>query len=124
MIRITDDELRKTAREVLADLPEEFRSRLENVSIVIGSRPTPRDLEKVGVRGRATLLGLYRGVPRTVRGENYSLAPPDEIVLFGVPIRSIARSRGDVRDLVRKVLLHELGHYFGIGDAELRRLGY
>jgi len=124
LISATAEEIRRLAVEALARLPEEFRTKLENVSIVVDRKPRRRDLRSLRTRGGDLLLGLYRGVPRSVRGPNYSLVSPDEIVLFEIPIRRAARSREELAEVVRKLLLHEIGHYFGIDESELRRLGY
>jgi predicted Zn-dependent protease with MMP-like domain len=124
LIEATAEEIRRLAVKALAGLPERFRTRLENVSIVVDRKPRRRDLRSLSASGGGLLLGLYRGVPRSVRGPNYSLVSPDEIVLFEIPIRRAARTREELAGVVRTVLLHEIGHHFGIDDSELRRLGY
>ena len=63
-------------------LPEELLDRLENVTVMVQDYPTPTQLEKARVKGSATLLGLYEGIPLTKRGAHYNLATPDKITSF------------------------------------------
>ena len=76
-----------------------------------------------GVPGGHILLGLYTGVPLTDRGTNYNLVPPDAIVIYQEPIEDVCHTDDEIRDQVRKTVLHELGHYFGINDSRLDELG-
>ena len=110
-------------REAVAELPPELIARVHNVSIVIERRPTARDRKVAGIGPRSTLLGLYHGIPLTHRGDNYNLVPPDKISIYQEPIEAICRDDDEVREQVRKTVLHELGHYFGIDDDRLDELG-
>jgi predicted Zn-dependent protease with MMP-like domain len=98
--------------EAIDDLPEYVRQRLENVAIVVD----PDGSE---------LLGLYEGVNRVDRASGYHLVAPDRITLFWKPILDeVGSSDPDaIREEVRKTIIHEVAHHFGIGDAELERLG-
>jgi predicted Zn-dependent protease with MMP-like domain len=98
--------------EALDDLPEYVRQRLENVAIVVD--PDGSDL-----------LGLYEGVNRVERASGYHLVAPDRITLFWKPIlEEVGSADPDaLRAEVRKTIIHEVAHHFGIGDAELERLG-
>ncbi|HUU92324.1 MAG TPA: metallopeptidase family protein, partial [Phycisphaerae bacterium] len=91
--------------------------------------PSARTLREVGLKGGGTLLGLYRGVPQTRRTTRYGNVPPDQIVIYREPILAKARAEcadGDlgaaVRALVRTTVLHEIGHHFGLSEADLRRI--
>ncbi len=111
--------------DVIADLPPDFAERLENVNVVVEQRPTRRDLEELGARPGTVLFGRYRGVPLTERGSGpWSFQMPDEIVIFHRPIEQHARTRRQVVEQVRKTVLHEIAHHFGISDERLRELGY
>jgi predicted Zn-dependent protease with MMP-like domain len=96
---------------------------VHNVDIVIERRPTAEDRRIAGLGRGETLLGLYHGVPLTHRGESYNLVPPDRISIYQEPIEQMCRDDSEVREQVRKTVLHELGHYFGIDDARLDELG-
>ncbi|MCC6387852.1 MAG: metallopeptidase family protein [Dehalococcoidia bacterium] len=114
---------RQLVREAVAELPRELLERVQNVAIVIEWRPTARDRKSAGVGPGRTLLGLYHGIPLTKRGEYYNLVPPDKISIYQQPIEAFCRDDDEVREQVRKTVLHELGHYFGIDDDRLHELG-
>ena len=106
----------------LAELPEQFRSRLDNLEIVVEDWPDPATLELAGIRSPAGLLGFYHGVPLTQRSHDYGQVLPDRISIYRRPILLTCANRAEVRATVRRVLLHEIGHHFGISDARLREL--
>jgi len=106
----------------VADLPEEFLSRLHNVDVVVEDRPTVAQLSKAGLRRGQTLLGLYEGVPQTRRGRYYGLVLPDKITIFREPIEARYRSEDGACAEIRRVVQHEIAHHFGISDARLRQL--
>ncbi|MCX7624492.1 MAG: metallopeptidase family protein [Thermomicrobium sp.] len=108
--------------EVLDTLPEPFRSALDNVAVVVEQEPRVRHRRVAGMRG-GTLFGLYEGVPLTERTSGYGLVPPDVITLFRGPLCRAARNREELGELVRRTVLHELAHYFGISDERLLELG-
>jgi predicted Zn-dependent protease with MMP-like domain len=114
---------RQLVREAVAELPPALLERVHNVAIVIERRPTARDRKAAGVGPGRTLLGLYHGIPLTQRGEYYNLVPPDKISIYQEPIEEFCRDDDEVREQVRKTVLHELGHYFGIDDDRLHELG-
>jgi predicted Zn-dependent protease with MMP-like domain len=76
----------------LDDLPLEFKSRLENVDVVVEDYPTSRQLGSIKLGGGAQLLGLYEGVPQIKRGKHYGMTVPDKITIFQKPIEAKARS--------------------------------
>lgn len=114
---------RQLVREAVAELPPALLERVHNVAIVIERRPTARDRKAAGLGPGRTLLGLYHGIPLTQRGEYYNLVPPDKISIYQEPIEEFCRDDDEVREQVRKTVLHELGHYFGIDDDRLHELG-
>ena len=116
-------EFRKLVREAIATIPPELRQRVHNVDIVIERRPTARDRKAAGVGPRNLLLGLYHGIPLTARGENYNLVLPDKISLYQENIEALCETDDEIREQVRKTVLHEIGHYFGIDDDRLHELG-
>ena len=114
---------RKLVREAVAELPPDLLSRVHNVDVVIEWRPTAMERKRAGIGPGRTLLGLYHGIPLTKRGEYYNLALPDKISIYQEPIETICDGDDEVREQVRKTVLHELGHYFGISDDRLDELG-
>jgi predicted Zn-dependent protease with MMP-like domain len=109
--------------EALDSLPEEFRNSMDNVEIVVQDWPSPETLRQAGVRHRWDLLGFYHGVPLTQRGQNYNLVLPDKISIYRQPILMRCHTLEEVRETVRRVVLHEIAHHFGIGDGHLREIG-
>lgn len=120
------DRFTQLVEEALRSLPAEFLERLENVQIDIEAWPTRADLEAVGLRpdDKYALLGLYHGVPLTNRGAYYT-ALPDRITIFQKPIEAIAGPDDEaIRQQVQRTVIHEIAHYYGIGEERLRELGW
>ena len=108
--------------EAIESLPEDFKQRLDNVAVLIEDYPSPRDERRAAHGG--ILLGLYQGQPLTRRDSRYGMAFPDKISIYQGNIESICRTDAEVREQVRKTVLHEIAHHFGIDDRRLRELGY
>ncbi len=104
------------------DLPDEFRSRLQNIDVVVEDSPTTNQLRRVRLRHRGTLLGLYEGVPQTKRGSHYGLVLPDKITLFRKPIEARCRNDNEISPMIENVVKHELAHHFGISDTRLEHI--
>jgi len=104
----------------LAELPEEFSQRLENLVITVEPYPSRDDLASVGLRDRRMLLGLFRGLPFGHVGA-FHAGPimPSEIVLYQKNIERVARTERELVEQIRATLLHEIGHYFGMSEEEL-----
>ena len=97
-------------REALATLPPELAAAMTNVEIVIEEEPPPG----------MPLLGLYQGVPLTRRGAFYAGALPDKITIFRGPLeRRYGSDENRLRRGIRRVVLHEVAHHFGISDERL-----
>jgi predicted Zn-dependent protease with MMP-like domain len=110
--------------DALDSLPQEFIDRLENVEVLIEDWPSPEELEEVGMkpRDKASLLGLYHGVPLTRRGVFYS-SLPDTITIYQKPIeRAAGEDEERIREQVRHTVIHEFAHYYGISDERLNEL--
>lgn len=115
-----DAEFEKLVAEAMDSLPEEFAKRMENVSVTIADYPTTYQLRKMNLPPWALMFGLYEGVPLTKRG-NYSGALPDRITIFKNAILRVSETPEDVKAQVRSTVIHEIGHHFGLSDAELRK---
>ncbi len=102
--------------EAVEGLPLRFRKKLENVEIGIEEGPSSRFPHK------GNLLGLYQGIPRTRRGVWYANVLPDKITIFKGSIESQASTEKELKELIQKVVMHEIGHHFGMSESQLRRL--
>jgi predicted Zn-dependent protease with MMP-like domain len=123
---MTDEEFTHHVQQAVERLPEEFRSKLNNVAILTQDYPTPKQLGKVQRRSgksRSMLLGLYEGIPQTKRGNSYGigLTLPDRITIFKLPILHIARSHPELLMIIQDTVMHEIAHHFGMDEHEVRR---
>ncbi len=103
-------------------LPVEFRSKLENVEVIVEDWPSPQQLSQLRLRSKAQLLGLYEGVPQTERDRGYNLVLPDKITIFQKPIEAKCRTSQEIEGEIGSVVRHEIAHHFGIGDATLYKI--
>ena len=121
--------MRKTSRqefealvaEVLETLPLDFSHRISKVEIVVEPEP-PREIREQFPRG--LLLGLYQGTPLTGESTFSPYSMPNRISLYKRNIERICSNRSQIREQVRKTLLHEIGHHFGLKEGDLREVGY
>lgn len=109
--------------EALDSLPPDIQEKLENVEVVVEWRPSPAQMRRMRLGPGQTLFGLYEGVPLTERTSGYGMVLPDKITIFRQPIEAYCRTDEEVRQTVRRTVLHELAHHFGISDERLRELG-
>ena len=105
-----EERFEEYAREALAALPAKLRAEMSNVEIVVEPEPP----------GGQPLLGLYQGIPLTRRGSYYAGALPDKITIYRGPLeRLYGRDEETLRKQVKRVVLHEIAHHFGISDERL-----
>ena len=107
----------------IESLPDEFQERLDNIDIVIADQPSPEQLKTLDRKRGETLLGLYEGVPLIHRHASYGMVTPDKITIFQRAIESTGRSDARIVSEIRRVVLHEIAHHFGIDDDRLEELG-
>jgi len=110
---VTETEFEDAVADALASLPPDLRDFMSNVAIVVEDEPPP------GSR----LLGLYEGVPLTQRTSGYAGVPPDKITIYRRPLERLAgRDPARLQQEIRRTVLHEIAHHFGISDERLREL--
>jgi predicted Zn-dependent protease with MMP-like domain len=107
-------------------LPDKFRSVIDNVGITVEDYPDEEIVRKMHIRSKHHLLGLYQGIPLPQRGTWYGMTPvvPDKISLYQKNIESVSGSDQEVEETIAEVLIHEIGHYFGMTDEEIRKAGF
>ena len=112
------EEFVSVAEEALGSLPEEFRSRIKNVAMLVEDFPPnqPRSQHRQG----DLLLGIFHGVPATNKSVFDVSMGPAHIVLYRKNIEAVCSSESEVRQQIRQTLMHELGHYFGMTEEQLR----
>jgi len=121
-MRLSRYEFEKLVSKALEELPKKFRDRLENVVVVVEDDPPGEVLRGLGVKSPLHLLGLYQGVPLKHRGIRYGNVLPDRIVIYQRPIEATARTQGEVIRQIRRTVMHEVGHYFGLAETDLREI--
>lgn len=109
-------------RQAVESLPQEIRSRLDNVDVVVEDWPNADQLWAAGLDDRHDLLGLYEGIPLIGR-ESYGMVLPDKITIFQRPIETACHSNDEIVREVRLTVAHEIAHHFGIDDERLATLG-
>ena len=113
MVEVDPERFEVMVAEALDGLPDELGELMSNVAVTVQHDGGP-----------AGLLGLYQGVPLTRRSASYAGALPDRITIFRRAICAVCGSEADVVEQVRRTVVHEVGHHFGIGEARLRELGW
>jgi predicted Zn-dependent protease with MMP-like domain len=109
-----DIDFEQEMEDALASLPQELRRAVSNVAIVVEEEPPPGQ----------PLLGLYQGVPLTRRGTGYAGVLPEKITIYRGPLERIyGADREGLRRQIRRVVLHEVAHHFGISDERLVEMG-
>lgn len=94
-------------------IPPELGAAMENVAVLVDDHSPP-----------GPLLGLYQGTPLTSRGAHYSATTPDRITIFMATICQSCETAQEAVEVVRRVVVHEIGHHFGIDDKRLKELGW
>ena len=113
---LTREEFAEAVQDAMDALPTEFREQIANVAVLIEDDQPP------GTPG--LLLGLYQGIPLPKRGQGWAGVLPDTITIYRKPIIALSQTRADVVRRVAVTILHEIGHYFGMDDAKLHKLGW
>ena len=110
--------------QAVRTLPAQFAAALNEVPIEIRDRPSRKMLRSLGLEDDDLLLGLYHGRPRTERSVEDSARLPDVIYIFQDDVELASDSEPELIEQVRKTVLHELGHHFGMSEDDLDALGY
>ena len=113
MVEVDPERFEAMVREALDGLPAELGELMSNVAVTVEHNAGPTGL-----------LGLYRGIPLTRRTSTYAGVLPDRITIYRRAICEICRNDLEAVDQVRRTVVHEVGHHFGIDDARLRELGW
>jgi predicted Zn-dependent protease with MMP-like domain len=121
-MKLTRREFEETVVSALKKLPKFIREKMKNVDVVVEDRASRDLLSEIGLRSPSELLGLYQGVPLDRRGFYYGNVLPDKITLFQIPIESICKTKEEIKEKIREVVIHEVGHYFGLDDERLEEL--
>jgi len=121
-MKLTRRDFEEAVVSALKRLPRFLKKKMKNVDVVVENQASQEILSEMGLRSPLELLGLYQGIPLRRRGFYYGNVLPDKITLFQIPIESVCKTKEEVEEKVREVVIHEVGHYFGLDDKRLRQL--
>jgi predicted Zn-dependent protease with MMP-like domain len=113
MVEVEPERFEDMVGEALDGLPAGLGRVMRNVAVTVDHDTGP-----------SGLLGLYRGIPLTSRTSQYSGVLPDRIIIYRQAICAICRSEAEVVEQVRRTVVHEVGHHFGMDDWRLHELGW
>jgi len=123
-MRLSRRKFEALVAQALLTIPEEIRARMDNVGIVVEGWPDDNHYAEVGLEPGETLFGLYEGVPLTDRGVVADPLLPDKITIFQGPLEEECKTAEEIAEEIRKTVVHEIAHHFGIDEARLADLGY
>jgi predicted Zn-dependent protease with MMP-like domain len=114
MISLSRERFEQLVADALDSLPSDLGRAMENVAVTV------EDHDPMG-----RLLGLYEGVPLTRRGPlSYGGVMPDHITIYQDNISHTCSTEEEVVEAVRRTVIHEVAHHFGISDPRLEELGW
>lgn len=113
---MTHSEFEALVERALRTLPRRFKERIANVAIVVEDWADDETLRELDIEPPDTLYGLYRGIDLTHRDTSYGNVLPDTIHIYQGPIEEDCADAGEMAELVRDTVIHEIGHYFGLDD--------
>jgi len=109
--------------DAIKRFPDNIKSKISNVVFLVENESRRKRINENDIMVNEVLLGLYEGIPRTRRGENYSYVLPDKITIFQKPIENICGGDEEkIKELVYEVVWHEVGHHFGFSEKGIREL--
>ncbi len=117
------DQIEAMARAALAGIPQALRRHVRNVVLRVDDFPDEDTCREMGLRSPFDLLGLYRGLPIEAKGDNPPVSDVDMIFLYRRAILEYWCETGeDLASIIRHVLIHEIGHHFGLSDEDMAQI--
>ncbi len=123
MIEVSRETFRNMAEKAWLEVPEELRSRVENLRIVIEDAPTEEDYRLNEVPDDEDLFGLFEGVALTESMADAATMLPNSIRIFQIPHEEVCDTLEDLQKEVTRTVHHEVAHHFGIDDDWLEEIG-
>lgn len=120
--RVSREHFESLAEEALETLPERYGKYFENITIIVEDQPDSEETRRLKSK-RELILGVYSGVPYPDKKGFFNIPYPlpDKIILFQKNIEDLCSSEKDLIEQIQKTLIHEVGHYFGLSERELRK---
>jgi predicted Zn-dependent protease with MMP-like domain len=117
-------EFEAIAAAAMDELPAKLLNALENVVVTVENVPNADDLAEAGLEPHEEIYGLYVGIPLTQRTTGYTMVVPDRITLYKVPLERDFRDSDELRAQIRRTVLHEIGHAYGMDEQALEKRGF
>jgi predicted Zn-dependent protease with MMP-like domain len=111
---LSDEQFDTLISRAMDELPQDYIKGLNNVVIVMADDPTEEQKVKMKLRENTILLGLYEGVPLTMRGSGWSGMLPDKITMFKHSILRVVQNEEQLVEQIKRTLWHEIAHYYGL----------
>ena len=116
-------EFEKLVSEAISAVPSHIQKAIDNVVFVVENRSSNQKKGEMNIATNEMLLGLYEGIPQIKRGSGYTGALPDKITIFQEPLEELSGGdKNKLKQLIREVVEHEIGHYFGFDEEEIRAI--
>jgi len=119
---VTRAEFESVVARALQTLPRRFKTKMNNIAVVVEDWADSETLKEMEIEPPDTLYGLYRGVDLTHRDSSYGNVLPDTITIYQGPIEEDASDEHEMAELIRDVVIHEAGHYFGLDDEAMAEI--
>jgi predicted Zn-dependent protease with MMP-like domain len=113
------EQFAKVMPEVLDSLPAEFRDCIRNVAVLVEEYPPGQSSTPSG-EPKKLLLGLFHGIPMTRKSVFNLPTGPDYVVLYQKNIEAVCSTEAEIREQIRRTVIHEFGHYFGMSEEQLK----
>ncbi|MBI2201623.1 MAG: metallopeptidase family protein [Armatimonadetes bacterium] len=123
-MRLSRRQFEALVLKALESIPDLIRERMQNVDVVIEDWPTDEQLVALGMAPDELLFGLYEGTPLIERGITVDPMLPDKITIFQGPLEDACETDREIEEEIRKTVVHEVAHHFGIDEERLEELGY
>jgi predicted Zn-dependent protease with MMP-like domain len=108
----------------IEELPKGIRDQMSNVSVVVENVPNEKVLKELKMMSNMTLLGVFQGVPLNKRSVWQFVSMPEKITLYQNNIESSCRSEDEVKRKIKKIVRHEVAHFVGFTEEEIKKMGY
>jgi predicted Zn-dependent protease with MMP-like domain len=123
-MRLSRKQFEALVVSAMETIPEMIRAQMDNVDVVVEHRPTKAQRASLDLAPDELLFGLYEGTPLTERGVITEALLPDKITIFQGPLEDACATEEEMAEEIRKTVVHEIAHHFGIDEGKLAELGY
>ncbi|RPI18546.1 MAG: metallopeptidase family protein [Ignavibacteriae bacterium] len=123
-MQVSEEEFQLLMEQTMESIPEVFKKRMDNIVFLVEPFPSDSDLSRLGMKDGRNLLGLYSGIPYSQRSTWYTGAMPDRIILFQQNIEAVCKTKEQLINKIKEVVIHEIAHYFGMDEKQIRDAGY